>query len=138
VPTDIDIGHHALARVQDIWNAAARAWDVAALTALYTPDALLFGGRPGHAVGGREIEAYFASYRGTIHSASLDLTDQRVLALGSAQFLAQGQGHFAFELKDGRSTRSVLRTTLLIAGPEPWKIRAQHFSPTPEAPPLGR
>src|SRR5262245_35298774 len=79
-PPDRSNGHAAaLAQVQAAWNAAARNWDPPALTAVYTQDALFFGGRPGHCVGADAILDYFASYAGIIESASLELLEQHVL-----------------------------------------------------------
>lgn len=120
------------------WSEAGRDWNPTALTDLYTADALLFGGRPGHSVGGDAIRAYFDSYAGVIFSASVELFDQQILRTGETSLLAQGFCHFAFRLSGDRHTRSHLRTSLLLD----WsggatRIRAHHFSPMPEAPPLG-
>lgn len=122
----------------DAWNKAAADWNLTALAALYTPDALLFGGRAGHSVGGAAIHGYFESYAGVILSASLELFDQQILNTGETSLIAQGFGDFAFTLAGERRTRSRMRTTLLLD----WRdgvtrIRLHHFSPPPEAPPLG-
>ena len=127
-----------LAAIIAAWNRAAQDWDPAALTRLYSQDAVLFGGRPGLASGNAAIAAYFESYRGVILSASLDLSDQTLLDVGENALLAQGFGLFAFVLAGGKPTRQEMRTTLLLD----WSsgetlIRAHHFSPVPAAPPLG-
>lgn len=122
--------------VQD-WSAAAAAWDAAALAALYAHDAMLLGGRDGHAVGREAIRAYFESYAGVILSAQLTLHDQELRLLGETALVAQGFGDFAFTLSTG-PTRQLMRTTLVLD----WRggktlIRTHHFSPVPAAPPLG-
>jgi ketosteroid isomerase-like protein len=131
-------GRHGLAEVERRWNAAAQPWNPAALCVLYTDDALLMGGRPGHSVGREHIRGYFFSYVNVIESARLELKDQYLVVLGQSRCLAQGEGHFEFHLTAGTRSSSVLRTTLLLVGPSPWSIQAQHFSPAPQAPPLGR
>ncbi|AOI99932.1 YybH family protein [Burkholderia sp. LA-2-3-30-S1-D2] len=127
----------ALAVVQAAWNAAARDWNADALTGVYTTDALFFGGRPGHATGHEAIRAYFASYDGVIQSATLELVEQQFIRFGDDCFLAQGYGEFAFVLGDGTTSRSRLRTTLVIVAQQhEWKIRQHHFSASPETPPI--
>jgi ketosteroid isomerase-like protein len=138
MPEDEGEGRHGLAEIERRWNAAARPWKPEALCAVYTGDALLMGGRPDHAVGQEYIRGYFSSYTDVIESATLELTDQHLVALGQSRYLAQGYGHFEFHLADGKRSSSLLRTTLLIVGPSPWRIQVQHFSPAPESPPLGR
>jgi uncharacterized protein (TIGR02246 family) len=132
-----DVARSALAVVQASWNLSARNWDVDALTAVYTDDALFFGGRPGHAVGPRAIREYFASYEGVIESATLELVEQHFIPVTDDCFLAQGFGEFSFVLGDSRTSRSRLRTTLLIVRQQnEWKIRQHHFSASPESPPI--
>ena len=102
-----------------------------------TTDALFFGGRPGHATGHEAIRAYFASYDGVIQSATLELVEQQFIRFGDDCFLAQGYGEFAFVLGDGTTSRSRLRTTLVIVAQQhEWKIRQHHFSASPETPPI--
>ncbi|WP_028221444.1 YybH family protein [Paraburkholderia oxyphila] len=132
-----DAAGAALARVQAAWNAAAHRWDADRLTAVYTDDALFFGGRPGHSVGAGAIRDYFASYEGVIESATLELVEQYFTHLADDCFLAQGYGEFSFVLSGGRPSRSRLRTTLVVALQQgEWKIRQHHFSTTPESPPI--
>lgn len=129
----------ALAAVLQGWNAAARQWDARALAALYTDDALFFGGRPAHAVGRPAIEQYFLSYAGDIRSGTLDLVEQHLLQLDDANILAQGYGDFSFVLRPDQRTASRLRTSwLLTRQGQGWRIRQHHFSPPPAVPPLGR
>lgn len=134
----------ALQAIAAAWNAASQRWDAQALAAIYTEDALFFGGRPAHSVGRAEIHAYFASYQGIIESARLALMDQHLVALAPGVHLAQGIGDFSFVLSGGRATQSRVRTTLVIVqqhqDQDPqraWQIRQHHFSPEPAVPPLG-
>ena len=126
-----------LRAVERAWNEAAREWDAQALTSLYAPDALFFGGRKGQSVGEDAILAYFSSYRGVIESATLALTGQHIIRLAQDCFLAQGYGEFTFALAGNKASRSRLRTTLVIAFHDgAWRIRQHHFSNEPETPPV--
>ncbi|MGQ7937646.1 YybH family protein [Paraburkholderia sp. D1E] len=132
-----DAASPALAIVQAAWNAAARDWNPDTLTAVYTEDALFFGGRPGHSVGSSAIREYFASYDGVIESATLALVEQHFIRLGPDCFLAQGYGEFSFVISGGRTSNSRLRTTLVIVSQHgEWKIRQHHFSTSPDTPPI--
>ena len=91
-------GETALRAVERDWNAAAEHWDAAGLTALYTEDALFYGGRPGHAVGHAKVREYFDSYVGTLAAARLALVDQELRRLGRASILL----------------RATLRSTLIL------------------------
>src|SRR5438552_13333410 len=91
---DTSEGRKALAAVQAAWNSAGKDWNPEALTAVYTADALFFGGRPGHSVGANPIREYFASYVGVIESGSMELVDQQIARLAAECFLAQGYGEF--------------------------------------------
>lgn len=135
---DTEKGRAALAAVEAAWNEGAGRWDPVGLTAVYTADAVFHGGRPGHAVGATAIRAYFDSYVGTIESARLELVEQVMAQVGPRAWVAQGYANFSFVLTGGQRTRSVLRTTLTIVRQDGWRIRQHHFSPTPDAPPLGR
>ncbi|HSW18990.1 MAG TPA: SgcJ/EcaC family oxidoreductase [Ramlibacter sp.] len=126
-----------LAAVGAAWTAAATPWDPEALAALYTQDAMFLGGRPGHSVGREQIHAYFASYRGVILQGKLELVDQHVRELAPDCLLAQGYGDFSFVLAGDVQTRSLLRTTLVLARQGDWKILQHHFSASPSTPPLG-
>ncbi|MES2999547.1 MAG: SgcJ/EcaC family oxidoreductase [Pseudomonadota bacterium] len=133
------MSREALAQVEAAWNDAGQRWDVDALTALYTDDALFFGGRPAHSVGSAQIRSYFASYEGVILSATMKLRDQHIVPLAPGSFLAQGAVDFSFILDGDQHTTSALRTTmLLVEDAGRWKIRQYHFSAMPPAPPLGR
>lgn len=135
---DDEVAQAALAAVQADWNAAAARWDAEALTAVYTGDAAMFAGRPGHATGEAGIRAYFGSYAGVIESAVMKLRDQRILLQLPDLVLAQGYADFNFRLAGDRPSASTLRTTLTLARRDGrWQILQHHFSATPAEPPLG-
>jgi hypothetical protein len=71
--TELSEGETALRAVERDWNAAAQHWNSAGLVALYTEDAVFYGGRPGHAVGHAKVREYFDSYVGTLAAARLGL-----------------------------------------------------------------
>ncbi|MDB5856378.1 MAG: hypothetical protein JWQ76_67 [Ramlibacter sp.] len=127
----------ALQEVLASWNRAAESWDVEALAALYTEDALMFGGRPGLAVGVAGMRGYFGSYVDVLASAHLALVDQYLVELAPEVYLAQGFGVFKFGRVDGGQTGTTMRTTLVIARRDGrWKIRQHHFSSIPDKPPI--
>jgi uncharacterized protein (TIGR02246 family) len=135
---DANEAQHALAAVQADWNAAAGRWDPEALTAVYTPDAAMFAGRPGHALGEGGVRQYFGSYVGVIERAVMSLRDQHILVHLPDLVLAQGYVDFTFRLAGDRTSASCLRTTLTLARRQGrWKILQHHFSATPAEPPLG-
>ena len=74
--SELSEGERAIRTVERDWNAAAQHWDAESLVALYTDDALFYGGRPGHAVGRTKVRGYFESYVGTLAAARLALVDQ--------------------------------------------------------------
>lgn len=130
--------HNALTTIQSAWDAGATPWNPSRLAAIYTPDALFFGGRPGQSIGAAAIQQYFESYNGVIIEGSMQLVEQQVLEVAPGCQLAQGYVQFKFLLADGRRTESRLRTTLLLVeSSNTWKIRQHHFSTSPDAPPLG-
>ena len=130
-------GETALRAVERDWNAAAEHWDAAGLTALYTEDALFYGGRPGHAVGPAKVREYFDSYIGTLAAARLALVDQELRKLAEGVYLAQGYAAFDFDLVAGGASRAVLRSTLVLTHrPEGWRIARHHFSSPPAEPPI--
>jgi uncharacterized protein (TIGR02246 family) len=129
---------HSLTTIEAAWNAAGTPWSPPRLAAIYAPDALFFGGRPGQSVGAAAIQQYFESYNGVIIEGSMQLVKQQVLEVAPGCQLAQGYVQFRFLLADGRRTESRLRTTLLLVeSSDTWKIRQHHFSTSPDAPPLG-
>ena len=135
--TELSEGETALRAVERDWNAAAQHWNSAGLVALYTEDALFYGGRPGHAVGHTKVREYFDSYIGTLAAARLALVDQELRKLGEGVYLAQGYAAFDFDLTAGGATRTVLRSTLVLTRrPEGWRIAQHHFSAPPSEPPI--
>ena len=135
--TERSEGEEALRAVERDWNAAAQHWNSPGLVALYTEDAVFYGGRPGHAVGHAKVREYFDSYVGTLAAARLALTDQKLRKLGEGVYLAQGYAAFDFDLTTGGATRTVLRSTLVLTRrPEGWRIAQHHFSSPPSEPPI--
>lgn len=119
------------------WNRAAQTWNVDGLVAMYTEDALMFGGRPGLSVGLAGMRTYFASYVDQLASTHLDLVDQYIVALAPDIYLAQGFGIFKFRLASGEHTGTTMRTTLVLIRREgQWKIQQHHFSTIPDKPPI--
>ena len=132
------VTQHPLTTIEAAWNAGATPWNPPSLAAIYPPDALFFGGRPGQSIGSAAIQQYFESYNGVIIEGSMQLVEQQVLEVTPGCQLAQGYVQFKFLLADGRRTVSRLRTTLLfVASSNTWKIRQHHLSTSPDAPPLG-
>src|SRR6478609_11418678 len=107
-------GETVLRAVERDWNAAAKHWDAAGLAALYTEDALFYGGRPGHAVGHAKVREYFDSYIGTLAAARLALVDQELRKLSEGVYLTQGYARFDFDLTAGGVSSSLLRSTLVL------------------------
>ena len=127
----------ALRVVERDWNAAAQDWNTADLAALYTEDAVFYGGRPGHSIGRDQVKDYFDSYAGMFTTVRLALVDQALRRLADGVCLAQGYAAFDFVLAGGGATQAALRSTLvLVRRPEGWRIAQHHFSATPEAPPI--
>src|SRR3954452_7615128 len=130
-------GETVLRAVERDWNAAAEHWDTAGLAALYTEDALFYGGRPGHAVGHAKVREYFDSYVGTLAAARLALVDQELRKLAKGVYLAQGYAAFDFDLVAGGASRAVRPSTLVLTPrPEGWRIAQHHFSSPPAEPPI--
>lgn len=134
---DNTTAEQALAFVIADWNEGGVTWNPDRLTSVYTEDALMFAGRPGHAVGREAIRAYFVTYEGVIASAIMNFVEPQFLPLAPDCFLVQGFADFKFRLAGGEDTRSVLRATLVIAREGgSWRIRQHHFSATPDKPPI--
>src|SRR3979409_133288 len=91
-----DAAAAVLSLIENQWNEAARNWSPEAFTAIYTDDALFFGGRPGFFVGRERIEQYYRSYVGVVSSAALKYSDQSFIELAPGTVLAQGFAHFSF------------------------------------------
>lgn len=130
-------GTAVLRGIEAAWNAAAKTWDPAGLAAIYTEDAVFYGGRVGHSVGRDQVRAYFESYAGMFTTVRLALVEQELRPLGKDAWLAQGYAAFEFDLAAGGSTQARPRSTLvLVRREEGWRILQHHFSATPAAPPI--
>ena len=127
----------ALREVERGWNAAALHWDPVGLAALYTKDAVFYGGRTGHSVGQDQVRAYFDSYAALFTSVRLALVEQELRELAPGTYLAQGYASFEFDFAAGGTSQAVLRSTLVITHrAEGWRILQHHFSATPATPPI--
>ena len=108
------------------------------MAALYTQDAVFFGGFPEHYVGREQVEAYFRSYKDVLASIELAFSDI-VSARAESMLLYQGFADFKFGLTDGRTTFNRLRATLILERVSTtWQIKLHHFSPPPSEPPVPR
>lgn len=134
---NVDGAGEALFAVENAWNQAAGRWNACALAAVYTPDALFFGGRPGHCTGRAAIREYFASYEGILRSDTISLSELQGVPLAAGCVLAQGFVEFSFELADGECTCSRLRGTFVLQEQGgAWMICQHHVSTSPLVPPL--
>jgi len=137
VRSSTDTAERALQTVQQQWNVAAADWNPEKLTAVYTDDALFYGGYPELFAGRERIREYFESYVGVLRSTHLNLIDQHILKLGPDTFLAQGLAHFHFVLDSGKKTETKMRTTLVLVKRDGnWKLTQHHFSTMPSKPPI--
>ena len=119
------------------WSDAASPLSPDAIAALYTPDALFFGGRPDHYIGRASVREYFESYRDMLASIKLTIRDAHFAEASDRFLLAQGTADFTFGLVDGRITLASLRATLALRRSDAgWMICLHHFSPPPEVPPV--
>ncbi len=118
------------------WSKASADWDPVALAALYSDDAMLFGGL-GELFAGPRVLDYFEFYKGNILSATLAFHDQHYIELAPDIWLAQGFGSFTLRTAKGGPFEMRQRTSWVFSrqGGE-WKIRSHHFSPIPAAPPV--
>lgn len=133
------LAEEALRTVEREWNAASSGWNPDQFAALYTEDALFFGGRPGLSVGRDAVRGYFASYVGILKSTRMQLVHQHLRVLGPDTVLAQGYVRFQFDLVDGHHSSNEMRTTLVMVRREGrWQILQHHFSVTPDAIPIPR
>ncbi len=127
----------ALRTIERAWNAAAQPWNAENLAALYTEDAVFYGGRTTHSVGQTQVWGYFDSYVGILASVRLALVEQELRTLADGVCLAQGYAKFDFDLTAGGTSGTVLRSTLvLVRRPDGWRIAQHHFSGIPDAPPI--
>ena len=139
ITTQLPDARAALDQVVADWNRAGSTWNATGLAATYADDGLLFGGRPGHAVGRASIQGYFASYDGVILAGAMQMHETEFRTLADDCVLAQGMVDFTFTLTGDEQTRSTLRATLVLRREaDRWRIVDHHFSTIPAAPPLGK
>lgn len=127
----------ALSQAVGRWNEAANPLSPESIAAVYTQDALFFGGRPDHYVGRASVREYFETYRDILASIKLAIRDVHFAEADHRFLLAQGVADFTFGLLDGRTTFASLRATLALRRPDAdWMICLHHFSPPPEVSPV--
>lgn len=134
---NISEANEILRSVVGRWSDAANPLSPEKIAAVYSPDALFFGGRPDHYIGRASVRDYFETYRDILASIALEIRDVHFAEVGDRLLLAQGTADFNFGLLDGRSTFASLRATLALRRSDAdWMICLHHFSPPPEVPPV--
>lgn len=110
------------------WSDAFAKWDLDALAALYTKDALFFGTAPDLFVGQDGVKTYFSKLpKGVFKSAAF--SDQHVIRLSAGVIVAAGSITFTREV-NGQSSQLPFRITLtMVKQGKGWKIAAHHASP---------
>jgi len=122
--------------VESAWNSAAANWDIDALSAIYVDEAMLFGGLPNLSVGKVVIREYFASYVGILKSVKMRMVDQTIVQANQDTYVAQGFVDFVFDLVDGNTINTTMRTTwVIVQRDNQAKLLAHHFSNIPAVPP---
>ena len=125
-------GAGAIREIERLWRHGGAPYDPHALTALYTENALFYGGLPAHYVGQGEIERYFEYYRELVGTSSLAFRDLAFRRLSDSMIAVQGFVDFTFGLPDGQTSHATLRATLVLSlGLDGWRILLQHFSNPP-------
>jgi uncharacterized protein (TIGR02246 family) len=134
--TDQGQGGSLFPEIARRWSAAASPLDPDKLSALYTRDAMFFGGLPDHYVGREQVKRYFSHYVPILSSIELRLRDMAVLTADRLT-LGQGFADFTFTLPSGTTTFASLRATLGVVEQDGgWAICLHHFSPPPLVPPV--
>jgi len=110
------------------WGAPFAKWDLDALAALYTKDALFFGSTPDVFIVQDGVKTYFSKLpKGVFKSAAL--SDQHVIRPSSGVIVAAGFVTFAHEM-NGQTSQLPFRITLtMVHQGRDWTIAAYHASP---------
>jgi uncharacterized protein (TIGR02246 family) len=110
------------------WADAFAKWDIDALAALYTKDALFFGPSPELYIGQDGVKTYFSKLpKGVFKSAAF--SDQHVIRLTGSVIVAAGFVTFTREV-NGQTSQVPFRITLtLLRQGKGWRIAAHHASP---------
>jgi len=133
-----DAAQRELVQIARLWTTAATPLKPGEIAALYTQDAVFFGGLPEHYVGREQVETYFNFYKDILASIELSFSDG-VASCTDSMLLYQGFADFRFGLVDGRTTFNRLRATLILERvSDTWQIKLHHFSPPPSEPPVPR
>ena len=113
--------------VQQQWTKAFNAGDVAAIEALYTPDALLFGGKPDLYAGPGGVKSYFSVLA---PGATAAFGATTVTRASPEVILTAGQVLFR---RDGVDRPHRMSWTLVALSTQ-WLIASHHASPRPASP----
>jgi uncharacterized protein (TIGR02246 family) len=110
------------------WSDAFAKWDIDALAALYTKDALFFGSTPDLYIGQDGVKTYFSKLpTGVFKSATF--SDQHFIRLAPNVILAAGFVTFTRET-NGQTSQLPFRITLtLLRQGRVWRIASHHASP---------
>jgi uncharacterized protein (TIGR02246 family) len=128
---------HVLRQIEACWNAAANTWDADALSDIYAADAVLFGGLPELSISHAGIKEYFNTYKDILRSVQLRMVDQVLRKASDNTYVAQGFVNFTFQLTNGTTTQTRMRTTwVMVKQDDQWKLLAHHFSNLPEKLPV--
>lgn len=117
------------------WEKDFNAGDASAITALYAPDATLFGTlSPSVTSGPDKITAYFAA--SAKNKTQVKLTgNPTVTKLGDQAFVLSGIYEFSGTRGDGQSFTAPARYSFVVANAAgQWRIVHQHSSPQPKPP----
>jgi uncharacterized protein (TIGR02246 family) len=117
-----------VAAVEAKWSSAFAKWDLDALAALYTKDALLFGTAPDLYAGQTGVKEYFAKLPTGVFKAAT-FSDQHVVRLSSGVITTAGFVTFTREV-NGQTSQLPFRISLtLVRQGNAWKIASHHASP---------
>jgi uncharacterized protein (TIGR02246 family) len=116
--------------VIDRWATTYDANDADAITALYTPDALVHGtSSPTLNKGSAEIRKYFGVLPGSGNRVTLG--ERHVVALGDAAAFAVGFYEFVSMQNGGPVSRPARFTTIFVKHGDDWLIAHHHSSALP-------
>jgi len=130
------LAEQSLRKIESAWNAAAANWDIDALSAIYVDEAMLFGGLPELSVGKVAIREYFATYVGILKSVKMRMVEQTIIQASPDTYVAQGFVDFVFNLVDGKTVNTKMRTTwVIVQRDNQTQLLTHHFSNIPVTPP---
>jgi ketosteroid isomerase-like protein len=110
------------------WGAPFAKWDLDALAALYTKDALFFGSAPGLFIVQDGVKTYFSKLPKSVFKSAA-FSDQHVIRLSSGIIVAAGFVTFAHEM-NGQTSQLPFRITFpSVQQVMECTIAAYHASP---------